>query len=261
MRHFPNDHFVADLASNVSDQYQLYMGNCLAELRNVADKSVDLILADMPYGTTECKWDQVIPFDQLWPELNRVKKPETAVLLFGTEPFSSLLRVSNIKNYRYDWVYEKPAATGFLNAKRQPLRAHELISVFYSKQPVYNPQKTQGHRRKQSEREDINSECYGKALKRTAYDSTERYPRSIQKFSSDKQKQSLHPTQKPVSLLEYMIRTYSHPGQTVLDFTMGSGSTGVACMNMGRRFIGIEMDADYFRVAESRLSACVGGGL
>lgn len=232
----------------------LMLGDCLEQLKTIPDHSVDLILTDPPYGTTKCKWDVVIDFALLWPELKRVIKPNGAILLFGSEPFSSLLRTSNLAMFRYDWIWEKTNATGFLNAKNQPLRAHEVISVFYSRKPTYNPQKTQGHKRKQFARADINSECYGKAIKRQAYDSDERFPRSIQCFNSDKQKESLHPTQKPVALLEYLIKTYSNAGQTVLDFTMGSGSTGVACLNTERHFIGIERDPGYFAVAEKRLA-------
>lgn len=233
---------------------KLLHGDCLDQLKELPDQSVDLILTDPPYGSTMCKWDVIIPFDALWPELKRVIKPNGAIVLFGSEPFSSLLRCSNLKMFRYDWIWEKPGATGFLNAKIQPLRAHETISVFYARKPTYYPQKTKGHARKQSERTDINSACYGKAIKRVAYDSDERYPRSIQVFSSDKQVESLHPTQKPVALLEYLIKTYTLPGETVLDFTMGSGSTGVACINTARQFIGIEKDDHYFEVAKSRLN-------
>lgn len=232
---------------------QLMNGDCLEQLKAVPDNSVDLILTDPPYGTTACKWDSIIPFGPLWAELKRVIKPNGAIILFGTEPFSSLLRASNIKQFRYDWIYEKPAATGFLNAKKQPLRAHEIISVFYARQPTYNPQKITGQRRKQSARLDINSECYGKAIKRTVYDSTERYPRSVQVFNSDKQKESLHPTQKPVALIEYLVKTYTNENETVLDFTMGSGTTGVACVNTNRKFIGIELDPGYFAIAQARI--------
>lgn len=232
---------------------QLFHGDCLNILQTIPEKSIDLVLTDPPYGTTECKWDTVIPFDLMWRELDRVTKPNAAIILFGQEPFSSLLRVSNLKNFRYDWIYEKPNATGFLNAKKQPLRAHEIISVFYKKSPIYNPQKTKGHKRKQSERSNINSECYGKAIKRYAYDSDERYPRSIQKFSSDKQKKSLHPTQKQVELIEYLIKTYTNENDCVLDFSMGSGTTGVAAKLNNRRFIGIELDDHYFDVASKRI--------
>lgn len=259
MKHFSpvNDVVEIETALQQEQQIRLMQGNCLELMKELPDGSVDMILADPPYGTTECKWDVTIPFDQMWSEIRRVVKPNGAILLFGTEPFSSLLRASNIKQFRYDWIYEKPGATGFLNAKKQPLRAHEIVSVFYKKQPTYNPQKTTGHRRKQSERTDINSECYGKAMKRAAYDSTDRYPRSVQKFSSDKQKQSLHPTQKPVALLEYLVKTYTNEDDVVLDFVMGSGTTGVACVNTDRKFIGMELDQDYYQVASDRIASVV----
>lgn len=233
--------------------FSLYLGDCISRMKDIPSRSIDLVLTDPPYGTTECKWDLVIPFPEMWAEIKRITRPETAVVLFGGEPFSSLLRLSNIKDFRYDWVYEKPGATGFLNAKRQPLRAHEMVSVFYRKSPKYNPQKTRGHQYKQSARTDINSECYGKALKRVEYASSERYPRTVQKFKSDRSVGSFHPTQKPVALLEYLIQTYSDEGDTVLDFTMGSGSTGVACLNTKRKFIGIEKDPKYFSVACRRI--------
>ena len=237
----------------LSNQITLMHGDCLEKMKSIPSQSVDLILTDPPYGTTKCKWDSVIDFVLMWAELKRIIKPNGAILLFGAEPFSSLLRASNIKDFRYDWIWEKPNATGFLNSKFQPLRAHEVISVFYAKKPTFNPQRTKGHKRKQSARTDIDSECYGKSIKRYEYDSEERYPRSIQIFNSDKQKESLHPTQKPVALLEYLIKTYSNEGETVLDFTMGSGSTGVACMNTRRNFIGIEQDNGYFATATERL--------
>lgn len=237
----------------LSNQITLMHGDCLEKMKSIPSQSVDLILTDPPYGTTKCKWDSVIDFVLMWAELKRIIKPNGAILLFGAEPFSSLLRASNIKDFRYDWIWEKPNATGFLNSKFQPLRAHEVISVFYAKKPTFNPQRTKGHKRKQSARTDIDSECYGKSIKRYEYDSEERYPRSIQLFNSDKQKESLHPTQKPVALLEYLIKTYSNEGETVLDFTMGSGSTGVACMNTRRNFIGIEQDNGYFATATERL--------
>lgn len=250
----PQNGCISHGSHSYMEQIQLFHGDCLEKLKLIPDQSVDLILTDPPYGTTACKWDTVIDFQLMWTELKRIRKPNAAVVLFGSEPFSSFLRCSNIKEFRYDWIWEKSNATGFLNAKIQPLRAHETISVFYARKPIYNPQKTKGHRRKQSERTDINSECYGKQIKRYSYDSDERFPRSIQLFNGDKQIESLHPTQKPVALLEYLIKTYTNPGQTVLDFTMGSGSTGLACKNTDRNFIGIELDNYYFSVASNRLA-------
>lgn len=234
---------------------RLFNGDCLNELKHLPDASIDLIIADPPYGITNCEWDKVIPFKPLWKELHRVAKVSAAILIFGIEPFSSRLRPSNEDHYRYDWVWEKTHATGFLNANRQPLRAHEFISVFYRKQPTYNPQKTDGHIRKVSNRNSLNSKLYGKAKKDVKYDSTERYPRSVLVFSSDKQTNALHPTQKPIDLIKYFIKTYSNPGDTVLDFTMGSGSTGAAALMLDRDFVGIEQDRTFFKTADNWLNS------
>lgn len=233
---------------------ELMQGDCLELMKNIPDKSVDMVLCDLPYGTTRCKWDTIIPFEFLWAQYKKVVKPSGAIVLFGSEPFSSQLRLSNLKWYKYDWVWDKVKGTGFLNAKKQPMRNHENIIVFYEKQCVYNPQKTFGHVRKRSHKsKELQTEVYGEQRSDTVYDSTERYPRSIQVFSTDTQKSSLHPTQKPVALLEYLIRTYTNEGETVLDNCMGSGSTGVACVNTGRNFIGIELDSGYFEIAKKRI--------
>lgn len=234
--------------------FQLYFGDCLERMKEIESGSVDMILCDLPYGTTCCSWDAVIPFEPLWEQYQRLIKKNGAIVLFAANPFAALLATSNLKLFRYELIWEKPAATGFLNAKKQPLRAHENILIFYKSQPTYNPQKTYGHERKTCKRKDIGSEHYGKQLKIQPYDSTERYPRSVQIFSSDKQKSNLHPTQKPVSLCEWLIRTYTNKGETVLDNCMGSGTTGIACINTGRRFIGIEKDARYFETASNRLA-------
>lgn len=236
------------------NQMHLVLGDCLEHMKEIESGTVDMILCDLPYGTTCCSWDAVIPFEPLWAEYERVIKPNGAIALFCAQPFTSVLACSNLKLFRYEWVWEKPNATGFLNAKKQPLRAHESILIFYKSQPTYNPQKTFGHERKTAKKKLIGSEHYGKQLSVKDYDSTERYPRSVQVFSSDKQKQALHPTQKPVALCEYLIRTYTNYGETVMDNTMGSGTTGVACVNTGRKFIGIEKEAEYFELAETRLS-------
>ena len=236
------------------NQIHLVLGDCLERMKEIESGTVDMILCDLPYGTTCCSWDAVIPFEPLWAEYERVIKANGAIALFCAQPFTSILACSNLKLFRYEWIWEKPNATGFLNAKKQPLRAHESILIFYKSQPTYNPQKTFGHERKTAKKKLIGSEHYGKQLSVKDYDSTERYPRSVQVFSSDKQKQALHPTQKPVALCEYLIRTYTNYGETVLDNTMGSGTTGVACMNTGRKFIGIEKEAEYFELAETRLS-------
>lgn len=234
----------------------LYQGDCLECMRRLPDKSVDMILCDLPYGMTRCPWDVEIPFEPLWEQYLRIVKPSAAIVLFGAEPFSSRLRLSNIKMYKYDWVWDKVRNTGFLNAKKQPLRCHELISVFYQGQCYYDPQKTTGHPVKKAFRRagSIRTSTYGKMEKNCLYESSERYPRSIQAFSSDLQSVSSQPAQKPVELLSYLIRTYTKPGETVLDNCMGTGSTGVACLTTGRKFIGMEIDPEKFALAEQRIS-------
>lgn len=234
--------------------YFIKQGDCLELMSKLPDKSVDMVLCDMPYGTTACKWDTVIPFEPLWEQYKRLVKPNGAIVLFGSEPFSSHLRLSNLGWFKYDWVWDKPHGTGFLNAKKQPIRAHEMISVFYESQPTYTPQKTSGHKRKTSIKRKDTAEVYGEQNGEFAYDSTDRYPRTIQQFSSDKQTSSLHPTQKPVALCEYLIKTYTNEGMVVLDNTMGSGTTGVACMNTNRKFIGFEKEDKYFQIAKQRIS-------
>ena len=234
----------------------LLQGDCLNLMEEIPDNSVDMVLCDLPYGTTQCKWDVVIPFDDLWTEYHRIVKENGAICLFGTEPFSSYLRMSNIKEFKYDWIWDKVKSTGFLNAKKQPMRGHEIVSVFYRKQCTYNPQMTHGHARKISsadhKRNCTKTEVYGNHGM-TSYNSTDRYPRSIQVFSADVQKSALHPTQKPVALCEYLIKTYTNAGETVLDNCMGSGTTGVACVNTNRNFIGMELEPKYFEIAKKRI--------
>lgn len=238
-------------------EVSLHHGDCLELMKLIPDASVDMILADLPYGTTQCAWDVVIPFAPLWEQCLRIAKPAAAIVLCAAQPFSSLVVASNPAHYRYEWIWEKGNATGFLNAKKQPLRAHESAQVFYRKQPVYNPQMTSGHERRTAKRKTVNSECYGKALALTEYDSTDRYPRSVQFFSSDKQSGSFHPTQKPVAWMKFLIATYTQPGMVVLDNTMGSGTTGVACIQLGRQFIGIEQDAEHFATARRRIDEAI----
>lgn len=230
------------------------LGDCLERMKEIESGTVDMILCDLPYGTTCCSWDAVIPFEPLWEQYERVIKENGAIVLFAAQPFTAVLATSNLKLFRYEWIWEKPAATGFFNAHFQPLRAHENILVFYKAKPTFNPIKTFGHERKTAKRKDIGSEHYSKQVNIKSYDSTERYPRSVQLFSSDKQKSNFHPTQKPVALCEYLIRTYTNEGETVLDNTMGSGTTGVACVNTGRSFIGIEQEQKYFDIAKDRIA-------
>lgn len=231
----------------------LHNADCFDVFPQIASGTVDLVCADIPYGTTQCRWDSVLDLALMWEQLYRIVKPSAAIVLFSAQPFTSVLVNSNLRDWRSEWIWEKGNATGFLNAKKQPLRAHENIEVFYRRQPTYNPQFTHGHERRTSKRKTVNSECYGKALTLTKYDSTSRYPRDVQFFSSDKQTGNYHPTQKPLALVQYLIETYSNPGDTVLDFTMGSGTAGVACQQNGRNFIGIEKDVAIFRTACERM--------
>ena len=239
----------------VKENYHLMLGDCLERMKEIPDGSVDLILTDPPYGTTACKWDSVIDFDLMWAELKRIIKPNGAIVLFGSEPFSSALRMSNIKQYKYDWVWEKSKATGFLNSKRQPLRAHEIISVFYSKPPTYTPQMTEGVAyNKGVRKEQTQNDVYGSFDQVEVKSDGLRFPRSVQYFKTAESEGSFHKTQKPVALLEYLIKTYTNECETVLDFTFGSGSTGVACLNTNRKFKGIEMDEGYFNIAKERIN-------
>ena len=236
---------------------KLYKGDCLEVMDRMIEDcvKVDAIITDPPYGTTQCKWDSVIPFKPMWEQLSRIIKPNGAILLFGSEPFSSALRMSNIKNYKYDWVWEKSKATNFLNAKKQPLRAKENILVFYKKQPTYNPQMTKGKSynkgiRKKQTKDDV----YGSFNQTEVKSEGNRYPRDVLYFkTAETEGKTFHKTQKPVKLMEYLIKTYTNENETVLDFTMGSGTTGVACKNLGRDFIGIEMDDKYFDIAKKRI--------
>lgn len=234
----------------------LMQGDCLELMKDISDGSIDMILCDLPYGTTACKWDNVIPFVPLWEQYKRVIKKNGAVVLFGSGMFTANLMCSNQENWKYNLIWEKTTPTGFLNAKIMPLRSHEDIVVFGNGKITYNPQKTFGHKRKVStaehKRNCKETEDYGKHGLST-YDSTERYPRSVLKFKTDKQKCSLHPTQKPVSLLEYLIRTYTNDGDTVLDNCAGSMSTVIACLNTNRSCIAIEKDENYFKIGSNRV--------
>ena len=235
---------------------KLLQGDCLELMKGIPDAAVDMVLTDPPYGTTACKWDSVIDLALMWEQLERIIKPNGAIVLTAQTPYDKVLGVSKLKYLRYEWIWEKIGATGHLNAKKMPMKAHENILVFYKNLPTYNPQKTKGHKAVNSytKQHDADGECYGNTVSVSGGGSTERYPRSIQVFSSDKQKSRLHPTQKPVALMEYLIKTYTNAGETVLDFTMGSGTTGVACKNLGRSFIGIEKDEEYFKIAKERIT-------
>ncbi|AGG58085.1 DNA methylase [Vibrio phage douglas 12A4] len=245
---------------------KLFNDDCLSAMQDIESGTIDMVLADPPYGTTKCKWDSVIDIELMWKELKRIIKPNGAIVLMAQTPFDKVLGASNLSMLKYEWIWEKGNATGFLNAKKMPLKAHENalvfsndpeehwnMMVFYNKLPTYNPQMTHGHERKKNKRKPVNSDCYGKAFNLTEYDSTSRYPRSVQFFSSDKQKGNYHATQKPVALGEFLIKTYTNEGGTVLDFTMGSGSFGVSAINTNRNFIGIEKDGEIFEIAEERI--------
>ncbi len=233
---------------------ELKFGECLDKLTEISDASVDMILTDLPYGTTACSWDSIIPLDKLWEQYNRVVKENAAMVFTASQPFTTILASSNIKNFRYEWIWQKPQGTNPMNAKIMPLKSHENILVFYKTKPTYNPQMTKGtpYGGFKSETSTI-GEVYGKAksVHRNNPEGT-RYPKTILKF---KQEKGLHPTQKPVPLMEYLIKTYTNEGDVVLDSTMGSGTTGVACVNTSRKFIGIEKDPTYFQIAKERIFA------
>ena len=237
------------------DQFWLMKGDCLERMKEVDDESINMILADIPYGSTNCAWDSVIDLDSMWENLGRIIKPNAAIVLTAQTPFDKILGASNINMLKYEWIWEKTAATGHLNAKKMPMKAHENILVFYNKLPTYNPQKTTGHKPANSYTKKHNSdgEIYGKTSSVSGGGQQDRYPRSVLTFKSDKQKSNLHPTQKPVALMEYLIKTYTNEGETVLDFTAGSFTTGVACKNLNRKFIGIEMDDKYFDIGKNRI--------
>ena len=276
--------------------YKLYKGDCLEVMKDIPDKSIDMILCDLPYSTTRNHWDCAIPLndyallnnkavekqefyltqaldglnkkeidllwksnkkDGLWTHYNRIIKDNGAIVLFAQTPFDKILGNSNLKMLRYEWIWEKTTATGYLNAKKMPMKAHENILVFYKKLPVYNPQKTNGHKPVNSyTKHSDDGSNYGKTkIGISGGGNTDRYPRSVQVFKTDKQKCALHPTQKPVALCEFLIRTYTNHGATILDNTMGSGTVGVATLNIGeeRKFIGIESDENYFNIAKKRI--------
>ena len=237
---------------------ELYNGDCIDIMKDIPSGSVDMVLCDLPYGTTQNKWDAVIPFDLLWEQYNRVAKVSAAIVLFAQGVFYADLVHSNRKGFRYDLVWDKMLKGGFLNAKVMPMRIHEQIAVFYRKKPVYNPQKTKGkpnHTKGTAifTKGETNNN-YGK-YNPVDIDVNDdmKYPSTILSFQKPHPSVSVHPTQKPVELLEYLIRTFTNEGDTVLDNTMGSGSTGVACVNTNRNFIGIEKDTNYFEIAKKRI--------
>jgi DNA modification methylase len=255
-----------------TDNYEIYKGDCLEVMDKLIEQGVkvDAIITDPPYGTTACKWDSVIPFDVMWERLNKLIKPNGAIVLFGSEPFSSQLRCSNLKNYKYDWIWEKSKCSNFPHAKNMPLKFHENIIVFSrgkighisqlkEKRMIYNPQgikkvdKTWERKRKY-DKGDNGHHLVRESHKLKRIIEFENFPTTIIKIgNSNNNERKFHPTQKPVSLLMYLVQTYTNENEVILDFTMGSGSTGVACMLTDRKFIGVELDDKYFEIAENRL--------
>lgn len=234
---------------------QLFKGDCLEILPTIPNKSIDMILCDLPYGTTKNKWDSCIDLTKLWEQYRNLIKENGCIALFGQAPFDKVLAVSNLENFKYEWVWEKNHATGHLNSKKMPLKKHENILIFYKKMPTYNPQFKNGepYIRKRSGHHSTN---YGSQRDTTTISDGKRYPTDILQFSKDKER--IHPTQKPVKLLEYLIKTYTNEGNTVLDNCMGSGSTGIACVNTNRNFIGIEKNEKYFNMAKQRIEDAKG---
>ena len=239
----------------------IYNMDCLEGMKGIPDKSIDMILCDLPYGTTTCKWDTIIPFPPLWKQYQRVIKENGAIVLFGSEPFSSKLRMSNINNYKYDWIWDKVSIVGFANAKKMPLKNMENISVFYKKLPTYNPQgliRIPPKESKNSETHIYKHDEKGKTalnggrFKEGYIQEFTNYPKQIITIPREK---GFHPTQKPVALCEYLIKTYTNEGETVLDNCIGSGTTAIACINTNRKYIGFELDTGYFNLANERINS------
>jgi site-specific DNA-methyltransferase (adenine-specific) len=234
---------------------QLIKGECIEQMKEIESGSIDAIITDPPYGTTACKWDSVIPFEPMWEQLNRIIKPNGAIVLFGSEPFSSALRMSNIKNYKYDWVWNKRLAGNVFLAKSQPMKIHENIIIFNSTKDGFYPIKTDLDKVRSYKDKYGGGESFGKKGTGEKIHITKgKNPKSIIDISNANRRGNKHPTQKPVALMEYLIKTYTNENEIVLDFTMGSGSTGVACVNTKRNFIGIEMDNKYFEIAKERIN-------
>lgn len=253
--------------SNMKD-CELWQGDCLELMKNIPDKSVDMIFTDLPYSTTQNSWDCMINLDELWKQYKRIIKKNGCIALWAQAPFSHVLAMSNLSQYRYEWIIEKTKATGHLNAKKMPMKAHENIMVFadldnspetlqifYGKLPTYNPQMTEGHTPVHSyTKHTTDGSCYGETkIGIRGGGSTQRYPRDVLQFKWDTQKSNLHACQKPIEACEYFIKTYTNKGDLVLDNCMGSGTTGVAALNLRRRFIGIEKDEKYFEIAKNRV--------
>lgn len=231
------------------EKNKIYLGDCLEVMKEIDDKSIDMILCDLPYGVTACKWDAVIPFEPLWEQYERIIKDNGAIVLTASQPFTTKLINSNIELFRYCWVWEKEQGVNFLMAKKQPLKVHEDICIFSKQQTKYNPQMTKGKQYIRSDKGD-SGEVTGKVKKIQTQNEGTRYPRSIIQF---KRETGLHPTQKPVALFEYLIKTYTDEGDIVLDNCIGSGTTAIAALNTGRFFIGIEKEQKYYDIANKRI--------
>lgn len=244
---------------NPNIEILLMQGCCLERMKEIPDGSVDMVMADLPYGTTACKWDSVIPLEPLWEQYRRVCKTGAAIVLTASQPFTSVLVTSNASYFRHEWIWEKSKASNFLLARKQPLKAHESVLVFCFGTPPYYPQKTEGKpfrgagRAKKGSQTELVNHVPNPTFRKD--NQGDRFPRSVQYFVTAESEGCLHPTQKPVALMEYLVKTYSNEGQTVLDNTMGSGTTGAACKNLSRRFIGIERDEKYFTLAKARIEA------
>ena len=243
------------------EKNNIYKGDCLELMKLIEDKSIDLICTDLPFGTTKCVWDSVIDLDLLWIQYKRIIKDNGAIVLFAQTPFDKVLGCSNLEMLRYEWIWEKTQATGHLNAKKMPMKAHENILIFYKHLPTFNPQMTTGHERKVStayqKRNTTTGLIYGKCDNFSDYDSTEHYPRSVQVFASDKQKLNLHSTQKPLALIEYILKTYSNEGDLVLDSCAGSSTTAIAAINTGRNYIMIEKEEEFYNKSIVRIKECI----
>jgi site-specific DNA-methyltransferase (adenine-specific) len=242
----------------------LWLGDCLDLMKDIPDKSIDAIICDLPYGTTACKWDIIIPFDSLWKQYKRIVKDNGAIVLFGSEPFSSHLRLSNLKNYKYDWIWEKNIPTNFFMAKKMPMRIYEKISVFYRNQPTFNPikeKRTQKSIDRLKYKHIVNNKTEGTVYgvierKYESKDKNYRMPTDVIKINMERRntgEAGLHPTQKPLELLKYLVKTYTNENDWVLDNTCGSNTTGIACYNLNRNYIGIEKDIDIYKVAKERV--------
>lgn len=231
------------------EEIDLRLGDCLEVMKTIPDKSIDAIICDLPYGTTQNKWDSVINLNDLWAQYKRICKG--AIVLTAQTPFDKVLGCSNLKMLKYEWIWKKESGTGFLNAKKAPLKDHENVLIFYEKQPTYNPQMRTGFKPYVCKQGNTKSQNYGSQTGAVTESDGSRYPLTVIEFKRDKDK--VHPTQKPVALMEYLVKTYTNQNDTVLDNCMGSGTTGVACKNLGRKFIGIEQDHNYFEIARKRI--------